>query len=502
MLNKPTMTRRDLLKRSLAAAAGTALLPGALGAAPRGSKPNVVLILIDDLSAQALSCYGGASHRTPNIDKLAASGMLFEHCHSMPMCGPSRAVLMTGKHRFRFPAAVPSNVRFMGNIFQGLGYKTAITGKWMVGKLDPVRRGFHEALVQVNGYRFWDGAFVAFGSRGLFKELNQPDGARIRNEWAVPLGGGREKATLLQGEYAPGKLCDFACDFIRRRAKEPFLLYYPLKLVHAPFVPTPQSKDYSEEDKLIEHDPKLMGKMLTGLGDARRFAGDMLDYVDKILGRVIDTLKKEGVFENTILLLASDNGLHRMKVRPGVRQIPGQKGTPLDGATRVPLIVSWPGVVKPGSRCGNMVQFVDILPTLVEATGGKLPDDDVFDGVSFLPQLKGERGTPRQWVYFHGGNHEKPTSEALAGVASYPYDRKNPPLLRWVRGPRYKLYNDARFHNLETDYAEKHPIRPGGGTQAAEAERRALQAVLDRYGDKAEWAPHWRTKVEPRHEYQ
>lgn len=493
------ITRREFLRRSSVATVSTALTAGRLCAAKPQRKPNVVLIMIDDLGAQALSCYGGTSYRTPSIDKLAASGMLFEHCHSMPMCGPSRAVLMTGKHRFRFPRAVPKDVRFMGNVFRDIGYRTGVAGKWMVGPLDPPGRGFDEALVQVNGYRYWDGAFVAFGSKGVLREINQPADATIRNEWAVPLGGGREKATLLEGQYAPEKLCDFACDFIRRHAAEPFLLYYPLKLVHAPFVPTPRSRHFTAKDKLIEHDPRLMGK-ITDLGDARFFS-DMLAYADAIVSRVVDTLRQAGILDHTIVILTADNGLRPMKVADGVTQIPGSKGTTLDGATRVPLIVTWLAVVRPGSRCRDMVQFADFLPTLVDAAGAKLPPDEVFDGVSFLPQLRGQKGRPREWVYFHGGNHANPTSRALAGVVSYEYGRNSSALLRWVRDRRYKLYNDGRFHDLHTDYAERRPIPPGTASPVAEAERRKLQAVLDRYGDRSQWAEQWQSWVEPRHVY-
>lgn len=461
-------------------------------------------MMIDDFSAQSLAAYGGlGTYDTPNIDRLAEEGLVFEHAHSMPMCGPSRGTLLSGKHLFRHGTA-PEETPFIGNLLQGAGYKTAIIGKWMVqsSKPDPIGRGFDEAALWVNGYRYWDIPIVVWNSGGMFRDINQPTSAPLENEWNTPTGPEAGQATILKGTYGPEQMSLYACDFIERHRDEPFFLYYPLKLPHSPQMPTPDSKDITEAEKMIEHDYTKMRQYPKSGNRGAEFFADNIAYVDKILGRILDTLDAQNIRENTLLIFTSDNGRKGDAVEPGVRRIPGGKGTPLDGATRVPFIASWPSVVASGTRCPDMIHFVDVLPTLVEAAGGTLPEGEPYDGISFLPQIKGQSGTPREWVYFHGGNHENPTSAALKSVVSYDATQAGlrKVILRWVRGERYKLYNDGRLHDLETDYTEQAPIAPGTDSLEAEVARAKLQAVLDTYGDRSQWQNDTQLS-EPVHEW-
>ena len=152
-------------------------------------KPNLVLILADDLGDRSLSCLG-ATVSTPNLDRLAKEGMVFENAHAAPMCAPTRDEMLTGN-----PGHVSQDVlgwrhRFFTNLLQQQGYRTGMAGKWFVGSVfDPPRRGFDEACIMVNGYRHWAPDIMVFGSQGLFKELNQPPVEGRLNEWEIPLEG-------------------------------------------------------------------------------------------------------------------------------------------------------------------------------------------------------------------------------------------------------------------------------------------------------------------------
>lgn len=484
---------------------GLACVSGIASARPANVKPNIIFIMLDDMSAQAFNAYGGDNNfKTPVIDRLADEGLVFEHCHSMPMCDPSRSVLTTGKYLFRF-GGISKDTPLFSDVLKSAGYHTGISGKWMLrgAPINPPAYGFDEALVVVNGYRYWDTCIAVWNSGGLYQELNQPEGAEIRNEWEVPIGTGAGEATMMEGGYGPEIVCNFAVDFIQRNADKPFALYYPLKLPHDPQTPTPYSKNITEADKHIEHDYKKMKTIQHVIERNAEFLSDNMNYVDRLVGRVEQALKDAGIEENTILFFTTDNGLNdSYRVVEGVRRIPGAKGMTLDGGTRVPMIVSWPGTIEPGSRSPDMIHFVDVLPTMAQAAGAELPEDEIFDGVSFFPQIIGEKGTPREWVYFHEGNHEFPTSQALAGVVSYGKTQKDfrPMLFRWVRGERFKLYNDGRLHDLEYDYAERHPIAPGAGSAEAEAARAELQVVMDRYGDKSQWKSGL-DRIEPTHDF-
>jgi len=451
-------------------------------------RPNIVFLLADDLDNFMLPSYGGdtdllqGSWDTPHIDRLVEKGMKFTQAHAMPMCLPTRTQLMAGKYNVRFGHRIPDEMSTMPQLLKKFGYRTGISGKWMIMTesyhkgVAPLPFGFDEALIQLNGYKYWTPPYAVWNSGGLYREKNQPEGVAVKDEWDTPVGTRPGEAFEVDGGYGPEILCDFACDFIRRNSErdQPFFLYYPFKLPHHPLERTPETEDERPYKGLSG---KLKDK-------TQAYLPDVMRQIDKNVGRVIDTLETVGVLENTLLVFTSDNGNDRGKPLDD-RPWSGKKGTPLEGGTRVPLIIHWPAAIKPGSECHDLISFTDFLPTFVDASGGGLPSDEIFDGVSFLPQLLGQKGAPREHIYFHGGTAGPvfQVIEKQTGVRPY-YADPDPPkgfMWRWVRGQRYKLYGDGRFFDMHEDLKETRPIAPGTGSPEAEAARVKLQAVLDKF---------------------
>lgn len=393
-------------------------------------KPNIILVMADDLGFEGLSCYGSLSYRTPHLDKLARTGVRFTHCFSQPLCTPSRVQIMTGQYNFRnyteFGALHPQETTF-GHVLQKAGYATCVVGKWQLAARNrgigtyPDKAGFDEhCLWQVDklGSRYWD-------------PLIQENGA-IRDD--------------LKGKYGPDVFLRYIREFMERKKKDPFFIYYPMVLTHSPFVRTP--------DSVTPRNKK---------GKSPRYFGDMVAYTDHIVGKIVEKADEIGIRENTVILFTSDNGTH-VSVRSEMkdRVVRGGKGTPTDAGTHVPFIVNWPGSSPVGKICDDLIDFTDFFPTLAQIAGAEIPENLTMDGISFLPQLKGEKATPREWVFCH-------------------YDPRwqfwKP--CRFVRDKRWKLYDDGRLYDLQKDILEKFPIRDEKDKEISKIRTR-LQKILDK----------------------
>jgi arylsulfatase A len=408
-------SRRRFLHAIGAGAAGLAF--GSLNCKKKSSKPNIVLIMADDMGYETLTCNGGQSYRTPVLDELARKGMRFEHCYATPLCTPSRHELLTGKYCFRDYGGWTNlnfnNITF-GHVLQDAGYATCIVQKWQLGREieGPELAGFDEFFInkkgkpEVNPDFYWNPKVIDNGN-----------------------------VISVQDEYGPKAFCDYLLDFIDRHQNEPFFAYFPMKLPHDPFVPTPDSPDRGWEPVEGIHFP-------VNRGDPRYFQ-DMVAYVDKMVGRIINKLDQLGCAENTLVLFTADNGTHPLiQSQFKNRVVTGGKGEMTDAGTRVPLIAYWTGTTPEGQVNKDLIDYTDFLPTLAEVAGANLPD--VFlDGKSFYPQLLGEKGTPRDWAACY---------YPLGG-----WNRSNPSM--FVRTQRYKLYDDGRFYDVQTDPEEKNPIQ-------------------------------------------
>jgi arylsulfatase A len=194
----------------------------------------------------------------------------------------------------------------------------------------------------------------------------------------------------------------------------------------------------------------------------------MVEYMDVVIGRLVDKLEELGLRENTLILFLGDNGSPReITSLVNSHAMQGGKGKSTEAGTHVPLIANWPGTIAPGSVSDDMVDCGDFIPTMMEAAGVPLPEGEIFDGTSFLPQLRGERGNPHEWLYFY--------HNPLPG-----WGKKGYRLQRWVQDKRFKLYDDGQFFDYQADVLEERPIAEGTGGPEAEAARRKLQSVLER----------------------
>ncbi len=490
---KREICRRDFLNAAGLAALSLSTKHCAAALVGKGSeeKPNIVLILVDDLGNRSLSCFGG-TEPTPNLDRLAGEGMVFSNAHAAPMCAPTRDEMFTGLSRAG-RGRPDANIPFFTNHLQRLGYTNGMAGKWFVGKVfDPPLRGFDEACIMVNGYRHWAPDVMVWGSGGMFQELNQPKVEGRLNEWEIPLDNSeRHHATRLSEQYGEDVAVEFLCDFMERRKDRSLFAYYSTKLTHVPHAPTPDDDPaaievfrtaFAESNNrnlsgAIESARKNAEQKSIALASHKTYRKRGIRYIDKMVGRLVDKLDETGLRRNTVVIVTSDNGNSALDPLPeGAERLPGRKGDSREGGTRVPLIVNWPRKTKPGSACDNLVHVQDFLPTFVKIAGGKVPNDRDCDGRSFLPQMLGREGSAREW-FIGCGAHPSIWLKRVAQEVGDP-DLESYKLV-WVRGLKYKLYNDGRFYNLKDDLAEQHRIPPGGGSPEAEAARRKFQKILD-----------------------
>ena len=415
-------------------------------------KPNIVLIMVDDVSWEAFGCYGAEDYKTPNIDALAKQGVRFAHCYSTPICTPSRVQIMTGQYSFRnythFGYLNPSD-KTIGHLMQSAGYQTAIAGKWQLNGLynnlpgfddskRPLKAGFHESYL-------WQ---VTTG-----KQVKAGGGERF---WSPPLerNGVIETVEDNAGKYGPDLLCDFLCDFMDRSRSKPFFVYYPMVLVHNPFVKTPDTIGNHPRTQAANKAPK--DKDL----QKENFVA-MVEYMDKIVGRLVEKVQAIGQEENTVILFTADNGTNRsITSRWHGQDIKGGKGGMKDMGTHVPLVASWPGRCPSGVVSDDLVDFTDMYPTFADAAGVSLGKDDPFDGCSFLPQLLGQPGHPRECVFLH----------------YQPYWNAQPG--QFARTQQYKLYRDGSFFDVPEDLDESNDLNRATLSGSATVAKKMLTDVL------------------------
>lgn len=434
--------RREFFKQISGGVIGAGLagsLGGRTAAAaetPKSAKPNLILILADDLGYETIGANGGTSYKTPVLDNLAATGVRISHCYAQPLCTPTRVQLMTGlsnlRNYIRFGYMDPQAVTF-GNPLKAAGYATCIAGKWQLGQGRelPKKFGFDESCLWQHTRRP-----PRYANPGL--EIN-----------------GVEK-DYINGEYGPDLVSDYALDFITRKKDGPFFLYYPMMLTHAPYQATPDSADW---------DPKAQGEQVNV--KAEHFA-DMVAYMDKLIGKLVAKLDALGIRDNTLLLFVGDNGTGKgTRSMMGETLVIGGKGTTTTAGMHVPLIANWPGKLAAGKVCSDLVDSTDFLPTLLEAAGVPLPPDAKLDGRSFLPQLRGEKGQPRQWLY----SWYSPRQAADMTVREFAFNQ------------RYKLYRSGGFFDLSRDVEEKQPLPVASLEGEAAAAAKMLQGALEQFKD-------------------
>ncbi len=352
-----------------------------------GERPNVLLIMADDVGVEALGCYGGESYKTPRLDALAEGGMKFLHCYSMPVCHPTRITLMTGRYPFRtgnpkwgaFPKEEEQHS--IGQVMKQAGYATAVAGKWQICMMKndlnhASRLGFDESCL--------------FGWH---------EGARYHSPFIYQNG---KLLKGLEDSYGPDVYVEFLIDFMRRKKETPFFAYYPMALCH----------DVTDDLK----DPVPFGP--DGHYDSFK---TMVEAMDVRVGRLIDSLDELGLRENTLVLFTTDNGspvrsIYSAEVNPNPKKkdtyvrvpivsrqngidVPGGKGSLTNGGTLVPFIANWPGKIKSGQVADDLVDFSDFLPTVAKFGQADLPDGVTLDGHSLAARIIDGQASPRKWAF-------------------------------------------------------------------------------------------------------
>lgn len=407
------------------------------------SRPNVILIMTDDMGHECLGSYGSASYSTPNLDRLAVEGVRFEHCYSQPLCTPSRVQIMTGKYNFRnytdFGYLNPTEKTF-GNLFQEAGYSTCIAGKWQLNGFYRDKKPGWDDLNRPHEF-----GFDEYCLWQVTKEKSA--GERYANPLVVQ--NGKELPRNFD-QYGPDVFSDFIVDFIGRKKEESFFVYYPMNLVHDPFVPTPDSRDWDQPNLRYSQDTAYFKEMVA--------------YSDKLVGKILDKLEQEGLLENTLILFTGDNGTAvniTSRMKDG-RWIKGDKGNMTDGGTRVPLIASWKGKSLRGEVNQDLIDFTDFLPTLAQAASISIPVGREVDGQSFLPQVLGNPSQAKEYIYMY---YKPEWGKFNNGV--------------FVRDQKYKLYGDGRFYDVENDVLEQNPLPQNKVVGDALTARETFQAVLN-----------------------
>jgi arylsulfatase A len=398
-------------------------------------RPNIILIMADDFGYECVGANGCQSYQTPNLDRLAANGMRFQNCYVQPLCTPTRVQLMTGQYNVRNYiqfGLIDRDATTFAHPFKEAGYATGIAGKWQLGKGKnlPRRLGFEEAY--------------------LWQHTRRP--SRYTNP-GLELNG--EERDFANGEYGPKIINDFAIDFVTRHKDEPFLLYYPMILTHGPFPPTPDSPDWNPKAKNENegNDPKHFGEMVT--------------YMDKLIGRLVAKLDELKIRENTLLIFLGDNGTGKGLVTQFKDQpYPGGKGLTNARGMHVPLIANWPGHVPAGKVNDDLVDSTDFFPTICEIAGIKPPSSVKIDGRSFAPQLRGEAGKPREWIYMWYAQNGGPKAKA-----------------EFAMSKSLKLYSDGRVYDLRRDPFEERALDKGGMTGDDIEVVKNLQAAIDQFAD-------------------
>jgi arylsulfatase A len=414
-----------LVLRALVLAPALAQTDDAVPADTSAPSPNIVFIMADDLGDEVLGAYGGDSFDTPNIDALAESGTRFTHAFSTPVCSPSRATILTGRYTFRYAhewGHLPAGEVTFGNVMRDAGYATAAAGKWQMGllkdkPLQPRKEGF-------NRYSFW-----AWHEGPRYYDPLIWQDARLVDD-------------AIDHRYGPDVYTDFLIDHIKRNRGEHqrFFAYFPMTVPHLAKTGGP-----------YEEPPGLDGDYQT--------YDELVDQMDRLVGRIVHALERYGLREETLILFTGDNGTptHVTATVEG-DTLQGGKGKMTNAGTHVPLIASWPGHVPSGEVSRALIDFTDFLPTFADLAGAPLPDDRTIDGVSFAPQLFGRDVGHRRWVYTQWEGN------------------------RWARTRNWKLYGDGTLYHVAEDPQEQRPIAPGEGGEQAAAARKKLQRAFDQLG--------------------
>jgi len=470
----PTPSRRDFLKSigigaAISAAEGLGM-PSSTRAADAATKPNILLVMVDDLGKEWISSYGAEDIRTPNIDALADGGMRFENAYSMPQCTPSRAALLTGQYPWRtgwvnhwdvprwgvgyFDWKKRENMTF-ARLMKPAGYATAVVGKWQINDF----RVTPDALKK-HGFDDW--CMWTGGEGG-----NPPSNERYWNPYIHTA----DASKAYDGKFGPDMYTDHLIRFMRAHRDEPMMLYYPMALTHGPLVHTPAEPDVTEP--LDKHKA-------------------MVRYTDHLVGRIVGALDELNIRDNTIVIFTTDNGSGgRMRGHINGREIPGGKAKKTENGVCAPFIVNCPGLTPKGVVTDALTDFTDFLPTFCELARAEVPRDLEIDGVSVAPLLLGKAtDSPRDWIMALGHGAAALDENGIRGKADY--------TARVIRDKRFKVWvNEQRqidqLYDLDADpFEESNLIESTKPEHLAPVKQ--FQAVVDSMPER-DARPHYEPRA-------
>jgi len=449
-------------------------------------KPNIIYILADDLGYGDLGCYGQDLIETPNIDQLASTGMKFtQHYSGSAVCAPSRCVLLTGMHTghayirgndewrdrgevwdYRAMIAdsvlegqrpLPRGTLTIGKLLQTQGYKTGMIGKWGLGAPHtasiPTGQGFDFFC----GYNCQRQAHTYYPVH-LYKNENR---IYLGNDTIAPHTKLEEGADPLDmasyqnytlSTYAPDVMFSEMIQFIDQNREKPFFFYWASPIPHVALQAPQRWVDYYTE-KFGEESPYLGDKGYFPHPTPHAAYAAMVSYLDERIGELVDYLKKEGLYDNTLIIFSSDNGptynggtdsLWFDSGGPFKSERGWSKGFLHEGGIRVPMIASWPGRIDPGSTSDHISAFWDLLPTFCEVAGAEIPDQ--VDGISFFSELMGaEDQEEHPYLYW-----EFPESGGQQAVRMGPW--------KAIRKEIKKGNLVLELYNLDEDIQEQHNV--------------------------------------------
>lgn len=453
------------------------------------STPNIIYILTDDLGYGELGCYGQTKIETPHIDYLAANGILFtQHYSGSPVCAPARSVLLTGLHSGKtqirnndewrergdvwdYRAVIADSTLegqrplkagtfTIGSLMQSSGYVTGAVGKWGLGAPHsegaPNKQGFDFFF----GYNCQRQAHTYYPVH-LWKNENR---IYLYNDTIPPrtmLPEGADSydpssyTPFQLNEYAPDLMFDAITEFVNDNKNNPFFLYWATPIPHVPLQAPQEWIDYYV-DKFGDEEPYLgdMGYFPCRYPHATYAA--MVSYLDNNVGRLVQQLKDLGIYENTLIIFTSDNGptfnggsdSQWFDSGGPFRSERGYgKGYLYEGGIRVPMIAIWPQVIKPGSVSDHISAFHDVMPTLVDITGSKIPDDAC--GISFLPALIGKKQKQHEYLYWEFPGYGGQMAVRIGDFKALRKDMHNGNL-------EWELYNLKNDLAEMIDVSEKH----------------------------------------------
>jgi arylsulfatase A len=397
--------------------------------APESQRPNMVLIVADDLGWGDVGFNGRKEWATPNLDRLAGRGRVFGRCYTAAVvCAPSRAAFLTGKSTIHSGVSrndddLPTEEVTVAEALKPLGYATALFGKWHHGKprdgteeyVHPLAQGFDEFFGFTDAVHAWE-------------------------KFPTTLWNGREKVAVTG--YIDDLITDRAIDFVKRHQEKPFFLYLPYVATHFT-IAAPADEVALHRGKITERNPSL---------PLNATYAAMVTRLDANVGRLLATLEQSGLSGDTLIVFTSDHGATFEGGNQGTsafldsnRPFRGQKRTLWEGGVRVPAFACWPSRITPGERSREVTVLTDLLPTFVAAAGGRVDPAWHVDGINLLPSWTGTSHLPERTVFWEWRNEGNHQLAALRGRFK----------LVVTRGGKSELYD------VEDDPAERRDVSAG-----------------------------------------